>query len=278
MTPQNLFIDVDGHKIRYWQCGQGPSTILLLHGFALSCEIWKNNIPALAQKHRVIALDILGFGQSDVPAEKLPDLDHLPKFIHRFMQCIGVEKAHVVGHSMGGLLSLKLAASHPQAVERLVLVGSAGFKRNIPFHFRIFSLPILGELMIRPNRLGLGHALKHNAYLKDAVSEELIEALYEYTKHPGRGKFYLDTCRKAINICGFKSKLIKTVKQDAADLKSPVLLLWGKQDPIVYLKHGLYAQKMIANSKMVVFEECGHLPQLEKSDAFNKEILNFIHS
>lgn len=276
MQPQDLFIDVNGHRIRYWKCGQGPSTILLLHGFALSCEIWKENMDALSQKYCVVAVDILGFGQSDVPAKKLTHLDLLPEFIHEFMQRIGIEKAHVVGHSMGGLLSLKLATAYPQCVERLILVGSAGFKRNIPIHFRIFSLPIFGELMMRPNRLGLSHALRHNAYVKDVVSEELIESLYTYTKHPGRGKFYLQICRKAINICGFKPHILKAVKQGVKKLKTPVLFIWGKHDPIIYLAHGFRGQKMIRNSKLVVFDECGHLPQLEKPAAFNKEILNFI--
>ncbi len=271
---KSKFVNVDGYKIHYLEEGSANEVILLLHGFALSCEIWNSNISELAKNHRVIALDILGFGESDIPKANLP-VEFLPDFIFHFMQKINVLSAKFVGHSMGGMIALWVAQKYPKAVESLILVGSAGFKMNIPFHFRLFCLPILGELMVKPNKRGLKHSLKRGAYNAKSIPDDLVDHLYNAIKKPNRGQYYLRTCRNAISFFGFKFKILKTVQKEAKELKIPILLIWGRDDKIVYLSHAFRAKKLMPHAQLEIFDVCGHYPQLEHPEKFNQLVGDF---
>ena len=162
---KDQFIEVNGYNTRYWRYGNADSTILLLHGFALSVEIWELNIFELSKNYTVIAIDLLGFGLTDKPKGK-HDIEMFPLFVYEFMKKMSISKAHIIGHSMGGLIATKLAQMHAECVESLVLVSSAGFKTKIPIHFRIFSMPLIGEILVKPNKKGLEGALRKNTFYK----------------------------------------------------------------------------------------------------------------
>lgn len=275
MNFEDQYIDVHGYKTRYWSYGNSESIILLLHGFAFSVEIWESNIHDLSKNHKVIALDLLGFGLTDKPKGK-HKIEIYPNFVFEFLKQMSIQKAHVVGHSMGGLIATKLAQMHPEIVESLILLGSAGFDTKIPMHFRVFSLPFVGEMFIKPNKQGLISALRRNTYVKSAVTPKLANKLFEFSLHPEMGVTLLKITRTAINIFGFKSFIIKSIKIEIDNLTMPVLIIWGKEDAIIYLEHAYIANKLIKHSKLVVFEECGHLPQLEHPEKFNQLLVSFL--
>lgn len=272
-----MFIPIDSYNIHYIEKGNADKVILLLHGFALSCEIWKKNIEELSKNYRVIAPDILGFGKSDIPKENLT-IEFLPEFLYKFMEKLNINSAYFVGHSMGGLISLWIAQKYPHCVEKLILVGSAGFKVNIPFHFRLFSLPIFGETMVKPNKKGLKNSLKFNVYNPKVITEELVDNLYEASSRPLQGKYYLRTCRNAIAFYGFKFKIIRSIQRGIKNLKIPVLIIWGREDKTIDVTHAYYAQKKISNAQLQILEECRHLPQLEYPEKFNQLINQFLNN
>lgn len=276
-TYQSNEIIIDNYKVHYLEAGSGKETVVLLHGFALSSEVWLQNIEKISLSYRVIALDILGFGKSDVPTEKA-DIEFLPEFVVRCLHALKIETCYLVGHSMGGLISTWIAQKYPELVKKLVLVGSAGFKRNVSFHFRLFSMPLFGELMIKPNIKGLGSALKKGAYRKEVVTKSFVENLYQATLTPNRGKFFLRTCRNALTFYGFKFGVLKKIQDKLTELKAPILIIWGRQDAIIPLSHGLKALKYLPQAKMEIFEECGHMPQLEHPEKFNEVVLRFFQT
>ncbi|BBH53652.1 alpha/beta fold hydrolase [Fluviispira sanaruensis] len=271
---QDCFTEVNRYKTRYWSVGEGSSVILLLHGFALSVEFWSENILEFSKNHKVIALDLLGFGLTDKPKTK-PQLEEHPRFVFEFLQKLSIKKVKVVGHSMGGLIAIKFAQMHPEMVESLVLVGSAGFKREIPLHFSILSLPFVGEILVKPNKRGLASALRRNTFDKNIIKKDKIDLLYNMSLHPQMGKTLLWINRSAINLFGFKNKIIKTIKKEIHKLHMPVLIIWGREDSIIYVSHAQAGQELIKHAQVVIFENCGHLPQIEHPKKFNDLVLDF---
>lgn len=274
-TMIDRYIHINGYKTRYWKIGEAKSILLLLHGFAFSIEIWEHNITELSKHYTVIALDLLGFGLTDKP-KKRQKVEVYPQFVYDFLNALGVNQAHLVGHSMGGLIATRFSELFPEKVLSLTLISSAGFSRKIPIHFRIFSLPFVGEFFIRPNKRGLFSALRRNVYHQNLDLSTLANKLYTYSLHPEMGKTLLNVCRAAINIFGFKRRVVRSIAKDVGKIRAPVLIIWGKNDIIIYVSHAIKAHKLIKNSQLSIFDACGHLPQFEYPKKFNELLLNFI--
>ncbi|MGY3805071.1 alpha/beta fold hydrolase [Pigmentibacter ruber] len=274
-TMIDRYILINGYKTRYWKIGEAKSILLLLHGFAFSIEIWEHNISELSKYYTVIALDLLGFGLTDKP-KKRQKVEIYPQFVYDFLNALGVDQTHLVGHSMGGLIATRFSELFPEKVLSLTLISSAGFSRKIPIHFRIFSLPFVGEFFIKPNKRGLFSALRRNVYHQNLDLSTLANKLYTYSLHPEMGKTLLNVCRAAINIFGFKRRVVRSITKDVGKIRAPVLIIWGKNDIIIYVSHAIKAHKLIKNSQLSIFDACGHLPQFEYPKKFNDLLLNFI--
>lgn len=271
------YIEVGGYKIRYKDEGQGDSVLLMLHGFALSCDIWMHNIVPLSEKYRVVALDILGFGESDIPDNSV-SMEWLPEFISLFMEKLKIKSATFVGHSMGGLISIWVSQIYPHLVEKLILVGSAGFKMKIHFHFPLLVLPIVGEALLKTNKEKLRWSLQKNTFHPKVITDELVDSLFLAKQKPRRREYYLKACRHAIGFYGLKYQIIHQVQQEVKKLKIPVLLIWGRQDKVIEVGHAHVAQKLIPHAKLLIIEECGHFAQLEKPKEFNSAVLSFLNT
>jgi len=156
MSEQQLkdqFIKVGNIKTRYWALGDGKSTAILVHGLGGHIENWEDNIAALAQGRRVYALDLAGFGRSDKPQIRF-SIPYFTEFVKEFMIVQDVDKAALIGESMGGAIVLQFALQYPHQVDKMVLVDSVGLGKEMEIYMRIGSLPILGELFTRPSRKG----------------------------------------------------------------------------------------------------------------------------
>ena len=150
---KDQFIKVGNIKTRYWALGDGKSTAILVHGLGGHIENWEDNIAALAQGRRVYALDLAGFGRSDKPQIRF-SIPYFTEFVKEFMIVQDVDKAALIGESMGGAIVLQFALQYPHQVDKMVLVDSVGLGKEMEIYMRIGSLPILGELFTRPSRKG----------------------------------------------------------------------------------------------------------------------------
>ncbi len=262
-APQEKTATVFGAKIRYLEAGDAAKpTVILLHGLGAQAESWQLNIAALSQNYRVIAPDQIGFGKSDKPLLKYR-VGTYADFLDKFMSELKIEKASLVGNSMGGWVAGLFAVKYPSKVEKIVLVDAAGLMpKEIDFD-RIYQLNNSTRDEIRANLklIFANPALANNEALVDQFMTQRIIAGDGYT----------------IN------SLIESIKrkEDFLDahldeIKKTTLIIWGKQDGIIPVTDADRFNKGIAGSQLVVFDNCGHVPQFEKAADFNKRVLEFL--
>ena len=274
--PQDKYVEVNGIKTRYWTAGDSGPVILLVHGFAASVEYWMYNFSELAKKHRVYALDMAGFGRSDKPKADY-SAKYLADFIYQFIYKFDLEELNLVGHSLGGAVCLQLTLDHPELIKKLVLVDSAGFGQQLPHGLRLLTVPFLGKLLLRFDHKALyARALLAYSYNRAAFGKEFIDRMYDIFISCGTKKMMLLLLRKHANYFGIRWRSIKSILHNLDKIKAPTFIMWGRQDRLLPLKHGKDAVKRIDDAKLYIFDDCGHVPQIEQRDKFNQLLLSFI--
>jgi pimeloyl-ACP methyl ester carboxylesterase len=273
-TYKDEYIKVGNINTRFRVMGEKGTAVMLVHGLGGSLENWDRNIASLSQQHRVYAMDLPGFGRSDKPVIK--SMFDLVTFLKDFMDVQGNEKASVIGNSLGGGLVLGLAIQHPEKVEKVVLVSNAGMGRSVPFSMKLLSIPLIGELFARPGRNGMAELWRNIVYNPTVVTEEMVENTYQLAVLPNAMKSLLAITRAGINILGQKSALTRQLLEGLAGITTPTLIIWGKNDPVLPVRHALIAKEKIPNARLHVFDRCGHVPQLEYPEEFNKLALDFL--
>jgi pimeloyl-ACP methyl ester carboxylesterase len=262
-VPQEKNVTVFGAKIRYLEAGDAAKpTVILLHGLGAQAESWQLNINALAQNYRVIALDQIGFGKSDKPFLKYR-VGTYADFLDKFMSELKIEKAHLVGNSMGGWVAGFYAIKYPSKVEKIVLADASGLtpkEINFDLIYQLYN-STRDEIRANLKLIFANPALRNNEALVDQFLTQRIIVNDGYT----------------IN------SLIESIKrkEDFLDnrldeIKKPTLIIWGKQDGLIPVADAEKFNKGIANSQLVVFDNCGHVPQFEKAEDFNKKVLEFL--
>ena len=269
---EHRFVTVNGIRTHYVAAGEGEP-LLLLHGLGASLMAWGLNIEPLSQRFSVYAIDIPGHGDSEKP-----DMDYLlptaVDFVREFMSVLGIERASIAGSSMGGLIALKTAVDFPELVDRLVLVDAAGLGREMAWFLRAMSLPMVGELIENPSPRNTRVLLKRIFHNPALVQESLIREIYRTRVMPGSKRAVLKIIRGAIGLRGLHSKWI--MADELGELNSPVLLVWGAQDKKLPVRHATEAARKAPQVSLNIFDECGHWPQMEKGQEFNRLALDFL--
>jgi 4,5:9,10-diseco-3-hydroxy-5,9,17-trioxoandrosta-1(10),2-diene-4-oate hydrolase len=275
-TPQDRTIQVGKICARYWQGGGGGSPVLLLHGLGEYVEIWLRNFDALAVQHRVYAVDFPGHGRTGKPLDAPYDGNYFTGFAPDFLHALGIERAHIIGHSLGGAVATRLALDYPDVVDRIVLVDSGGLGREGSVALRIMSLPLIGEWLMRPSESGAVSFYKEEVYDVAQVPQELLDLHDELAVLPGRNACFLKTLRANVDVFGQKRSVYERHARGLSSLRNPVLLVWGREDRVVPLAHGQAAARALPDAQLEVFEHCGHCPMLEHAEAFNHLALEFL--
>ncbi len=258
-TPKEAL--VFGQKIQYVEAGSGP-TVILLHGLGGSSQVWQFSIPALAAKYHVIVPDQIGFGKSDKPLVNYRIRTYVD-FLDQFCKQLGIERATLVGNSMGGWIAAMFTASFPDRVDKLVLVDAAGYAPPKGFDTRVFFglNPTTREGM----KVLLAKVFYNRAFQTDAFIDQSIAARLA----AGDGYTINSITESIIRGEDFLDDIVKTIKR-------PTLIIWGRQDGLVPLAEGERFNKDIAGSKMIVIDQCGHAPNAEKPGEFNAAVLRFL--
>jgi 2-hydroxy-6-oxonona-2,4-dienedioate hydrolase len=274
-NPQDKYIKVNNENIRYWDEGDSDSILVLVHGFAANVEYWEKNIWVLAKKRRVIAVDLIGFGKSDKPKINYT-LELFVDFLKSFLKELNIDKLDLMGHSMGGGVSTYFASKYPDKVNKLFLISSVGFDKYIPMAFRVLGLPIWGKLIFQPTRYTVGQAVRRFMYVKDSISEEFAENLYQLNKTKAAKYSLLKILTNYVSLKGISNKILKLMKERVAKLTMPVYVVWGKQDELLSVRGAAKAKELIPQAKVYLFDKCGHMPQLEYPAKFNELICSFL--
>jgi pimeloyl-ACP methyl ester carboxylesterase len=275
IKPHDQYLRVGSIRTRFWALGSEGSAVVLMHGISGSVEDWILNIGTLARSHRVYAMDMVGFGKCDMGSHDL-SLESMSNFVRRFMQIQGIETADIIGHSLGGRFAIRFAAEFPKMTKHLVLVASSGLGTGVPLSMRLTSIPHVGELLWRPSRKTIGLGLKGIVYDPSVITREMVDASYDCARRPGSGKNFLSVLRAGVNWHGQIGSVVRATIDDIAHISAPTLVIWGRQDHVLPPVHAQVVVEMVPNAKLVFFERCGHLPQLERSDEFNSVVLEFL--
>ena len=252
------FVIVEGVRIRYVEAGSGPA-VVLMHGFASSIYTWKDILPPLARERRAVALDFPGFGGSEPP----PDLSFelLPRVVLGLMNRLGIARASLVGNSMGGAVSVVLAARRPAQVDKLVLIDAAGYNTEPaeqPWIIRLArsraAVVLMERLPVRRRLVGAG--LRQVFHDPSWVTRERIDEYVAPLLQPGA-------------LVSIRSLMVSPppsppVAELAVRVEAPTLIVWGKQDRWIPVEHAGRFAAAIPGSRVVVLDDCGHLPQEER--------------
>jgi len=269
----SLFTEVDGVRVHYQEVGdRNAPPMILIHGFAASNLVWSKVLLELADAgFRVIAPDLPGYGYSAKPRHLDYTIASQAKLISSFVQQLGIQRALFVGSSYGAAIAATIALDHPALVEKLVLVGAV--TNNKPTRYmlmRLFSSPIIGDILSplvvgsrRLLRLRMKRVYDRHSWVLD---ERRVDARHLPLATRGAHRAIIRTVRRWD---------AERVSRDAHLLTQPTLLLWGDNDREVPLRDGEHLHEEIPQSRLVVFRECGHLPQEEYPAVFTKLVVEF---
>lgn len=274
-TMQDQYVKVGNINTRFWASGNEGTVVLLIHGLGGSVENWMYNINALAQHHRVYAIDLAGFGRSD-KNQTLTSFSEYAQFVHEFMEVQHINKASLVGHSAGGGVTLQFAIQFPDRIEKMVLVDSAGLGKEIRRLVRFLSLPLIGELLSIPSRKGTAQLLKLYVYDPSLITDEIVEIFYQLALLPGAQKAFLSCLRGNVNFFGLRNVAIRPIMDNLAGITAPMLVIWGKQDNTLPAAHAYVAKERIPDTELHILDPCGHIPQMECPEDFNTLLLEFL--
>ena len=263
---------VRGVRIRYIEAGEG-TPLTLVHGLTSSKVAWRDNIEALAERHRVYAIDLPGHGDSD-KYDVNYDSAFIVGLMREFILGLGHERVALAGISLGGGVSLLTALEHPELVSKLILCGSGALGREIAMVIRLASLPVVGEFMLGGPLDNVGTMARKCFYDKGLVPEEVVEELRRTNSLPGAREAALTIIRKYISVWGVRSPYVVTERLKELDV--PTMLFWGADDEIIPVRHAVRAAQMIPGAGLHVFEKCGHWPQMEHPQQFNSLMLEFL--
>ena len=248
-------------------------SVLFVHGLSGSWQNWLENIPHFARAHRVIALDLPGFGHSPMPSWRI-SIDAYGRLLHRFSKVLGVGDCAVVGNSMGGFICAEAASAEPERFEKLVLVSAAGVS-----HARTRGRPAETAARMSVAVTPLVHNVWERGLRRPRVRWATFKGLF---RHPEllRPELLLETFRNSAARPGFLPAVQALFGYDILDqlteVEVPTLIVWGRNDRVVPANDAFGYAKRLRNSRTVIFDETGHLPQLERPMRFNWVLETFL--
>lgn len=259
---------IGGVEVNYIKKGTG-APLLLLHGFMNSLHFFDNIIDDLAKSNTVYAIDIIGFGVSDKKFYLDYSKRNMARIAREFMISQGENKFNVLGHSMGGEVALNLAYYYPENINKLTLVSSAGYvKTHKPFHvvekskwlfyFFVYHFFFTYTVLYCIFKLAISN--------KKHFNKKMLDDIFIQAQSMPFKTFYKLSLQNNHTEIGKKPQSIT----------SPTLLIWGRNDWIVPLKYGERMHNEMKNSRLIVYDNCGHIPFLENRDEFLNQVKSFL--
>ena len=267
-------LKVSGVDVRYAVAGEGPA-VLMVHGLASSMITWYCNIEAVAQAgFTAIALDLPGYGDSDMADNLDYDPESGARFLVEFADELGIERFSVVGNSAGGLIAGVTALQYPDRVDKVVLVAAAGLGRRLSWPLRIISVPVLGELIYKPHMFSKASIVKRIFFRPPAILDDILPEMLRVRCLPHAPQVMLRSVRSGVNLLGLRRE--HNILHRLRDHPAPVLAVWGEEDLVIPPVKAEDVKRALPHSTVRVLPECGHWPQMEKPEQFNRILTSFL--
>jgi pimeloyl-ACP methyl ester carboxylesterase len=257
--------------------GSDGQPIVFIHGLSGCWANWLEQLPVLAGKHRVITLDLPGFGASPMPEEEIT-ISGYARLLDRLLGELDIDAATVVGNSMGGFIAAELAIAHPQRVERLVLISAAGIStfenagtmRAVPTLRRLERVLAMSGAWVASK----SDTVASRARLREATMNVVV-------RHPSRlpaalAAEQLRGAGKPGFMQALESILEYDVRERLPEIACPTLIVWGDGDRLINVRDAEVFAELIPDSRKVTFEDTGHMAMLERPAAFNALLEDFL--
>jgi len=286
------FIDIGSLRVHH-MCGGRGAPVVFIHGLGSSSYMeWRYNLEPTAARHRVFAPDLPGYGRTEKPRARYT-IPYFARFVERYIEDRGLRSAVIVGASLGGRIALELALEQPRLVRKLVLVNALGLGRPqvrmAQMAYGLVTIPRVGEAVMRFTRGALGWASPSmirrvaaryagaSSDLERSMDDTYLENLRELYSTDDFHNAYLSTVRSLINpraLFGGQHDVTSRL----TEIKVPLQLIWGADDPLFPVAQAAHAHALVAHSRLAVIEGAGHSPQAERPEEFNRVLLNFLHA
>jgi len=277
-TIERVEVLLHGHRVNFNIAGQGP-TVVLIHGVAGRAGQWDQTVQLLAETHTVVAPDLLGHGDSAKPRGDY-SLGAHASGIRDLLVGLNVERASVVGHSLGGGIAMQFAYQHPELCERLVLVASGGLGEDVHPLLRAATLPgseFVLPLLAHPRVLDVASVIPRalgQVGLRTRPDLTEMARGYQSLSNAEARSAFIHTLRGVIDPTGQRI--------DASDRlylasKMPSLIVWGRRDRIIPVQHAQPTHEAMPGSRLELFDEAGHFPHLDEPLRFARTLEDFFH-
>jgi pyruvate dehydrogenase E2 component (dihydrolipoyllysine-residue acetyltransferase) len=255
--------EAGGKRLRYHELGTGDGpAIVLVHGFGADLNTWMFNQPGLAERHRTVAFDLSGHGGSTKTLDFALDAAGFAGDIDHVLAALGIDRAHLVGHSMGGAIALAFAAAHPARAASLTLIAPAGLGPEINRDF-------IDGFVVMQRRREAQDVLRLLVHDPDLVSRQMVEDVLRYKRLDG-----VAAALGAIAAAWFPgSRQAIDLTDRLAALAAPVQIIWGRDDRIIPAAQG---EALAGRVPLHILDSAGHLPHMEKSAEVNRLIARFV--
>ncbi len=271
-SPASRFMSLDGARLHYHDEGQG-TPIILLHGTAASLHTWDGWATQLSKSHRVLRLDLPGFGLTGPNSTNTYTIEYYSNLLLHFLDSLGIEKAHIAGSSLGGQIAYDFAASHPKRVQKLILVSPTGVTnandKSISMPFLMAQTPLLK------------HSLKY--ITPRFIVEKSLKEVYGDDSRLTSDAITLshDMLLRKGNREAFIARMNTTDKDNLhklAQVQAPTLILWGEADAWVPASDATTFLQSIKGSQLRKYADAGHIPMEEIPQETVKDALLFLNS
>ena len=257
----------------------GGDPVLLIHGVGAWAENWRDVMgPIASTGRRAIACDLPGFGESEAPG----DVEHFgprnafyPRFVDALMDELAVPSAHLVGSSMGGAVVYTAAVTQPARVRSLTLVAGGGVGTEVAFFLRLCTLPGMPLVARVLGSRGQARGVLRSCFYD---ARRIPAALYEEAERYGYPSFgeFVNALRSGVTLGGVRSSVRDYWVAQAPRYAGPVLVIWGKQDAVLPVTAAEAARDVMPQATLQLIDQCGHLPMIERTDAFLAALLPFL--
>ena len=255
-------IEAGGKRLRVLDIGGGDGPpIVFVHGFGADLNTWMFNQPALAESRRTVALDLPGHGGSTKQLDRAVDADAFAAVLRNALEALGIERTHLIGHSMGGAIALKFAASSPERVASLTLIASAELGHEINGEF-------IDGFIRAQRRREMQQVLTLLVHDPALVSRQMVEDVLRYKRLDG-----VQAALEAIAYEWFPEGRQHMAWSASLPTVVPTQLIWGREDHIIPVAH---AEALAGRVPAHILDGAGHLPHMEKAGEVNRLIGSFV--
>jgi pimeloyl-ACP methyl ester carboxylesterase len=267
------FVNIDGMDVHYRDEGNPNDTvpIVLIHGTSSSLHTYEGWVSALKGQNRVVRMDIPAFGLTGPFLSHNYSIANYVDFINKFLKNRGIKHCILGGNSLGGSIAWQFTLTHPDMVEKLILIDAGGYpskSTSTPIGFKLARIPFLNKIMTFITPRSMVKKSLENVYVdKTQISETLIARYFDLTLREGNRQALVDRMTMTNDLS--KTPLIKTLQQ-------PTLVLWGEQDGLIPVENAQHFHDDLPNDTMVILKNMGHVPMEENPTESVKPVLEFL--